>query len=550
MRPPVFWSYLRWSTPPQEWGDSERRQIEPGMAWAAKKGIEFIDDYRDPGISAWTGSNLTKGALGRFIADIGSDDPYLPEAGDYLGVESLDRLSRSEHIFDAAEVLNGLWRKGITLVLLGMGEIEVNREILRKQPGLEHMLLAELRRGGSESSWKSQRVREAKEARRKRSRETGKPMTGASCPAWLIYKADTDDYDLHPENSRIVRQIFEWAAQGKGGTAIAGLLNNAEIKPFRKIGPRMRRRIEAGNEPKWHPTVIRDLLSNRAVIGYVQPCKRVDGKRVSDGPEKKLYPAVIDPAQFERVQVILLGRKGGKGAGRKDGFVNLFSGLCRCQICKKGVVIRRQKGKAYLVCEMARHGSCSNRRYFPYARLEDAVLNTAGTGMGKVLHQLIPQAERPDSPIPQLENELAELRMNRRRLIERFGLGDNDAADLVDKIDAQIKIKDKALAEAREDDLIARHTESETFLTRWRIARLKLETEDRDARIEMRALIKQRVRSVLLTTEKHVIVTFEDRRLKSQVELEITAKGQKRLILDQFVRNPLSANDTLPEPAE
>jgi DNA invertase Pin-like site-specific DNA recombinase len=185
------------------------------MAWAAARGIEFIDDYRDPGVSAWTGKHLTKGALGRFIADIGSPDPYLPQPGDYLGVESLDRLSRSEDIFDAAEVLNGLWKKGITLVLLGMGEIEVNREVLRKQPGLEHMLVAELRRGGSESSWKSQRVREAKEERRKRGRETGKPISGASCPAWLIYKPDIDNYVLHPENSKIVRQIFEWPKQVK-----------------------------------------------------------------------------------------------------------------------------------------------------------------------------------------------------------------------------------------------------------------------------------------------------------------------------------------------
>jgi DNA invertase Pin-like site-specific DNA recombinase len=335
MRPPVFWSYLRWSTPPQGWGDSERRQIEPGAAWAARKGIEFIDDYRDAGISAWTGKNLTKGALGRFIADIGSDDPYLPQPGDYLGVESLDRLSRNEHIFDAAEVLNTLWKKGITLVLLGMGEFEVNREVLRKQPGLEHMLLAELRRGGSESAWKSQRVREAKEKRRKHGRETGAPISGESCPAWLVLKdanketGNLGHYELHPEISKIVRQIFEWAAQGKGGSFIANRLNGGGVKPFCKIGPNMKKRIEARLEPKWHPGVIRDLLGNRAVIGWVQLCKWVDGKRVPDGPEEKLYPPVIDPALFERVQVILAGRKGRKGAGRKDGFINRYA-AARC----------------------------------------------------------------------------------------------------------------------------------------------------------------------------------------------------------------------------
>ena len=538
-RSPVFWSYLRWSTPPQEWGDSERRQIEPGRAWAAARGMEFVDDYRDPGISAWTGKNLTKGALGRFIADVGShpDDPSLPQPGDYLGVESIDRLSRSEHIFDAAEILNTLWKKGITLVLLGMGGIDINREIVRKQPSLEHMLIAEFRRSGSESGRKSELVREAKAARRGRGRETGAPITVESCPAWLILKGadkqagNPGHYDLHPEISKIVRQIFEWAEQGHGGAVIASRLNRAGVKPFRKIGPKMKKRIEAGNEPKWHPNVVRQLLSNRSVIGYVQPCKRVDGKRVPDGPEIKIYPRVIDEASFERVQIVLLGRKGRKGAGRKDGFINLFSGLCRCEVCKKGVVIRRQRGKAYLVCEMARHGSCSNRRYFPYPRLEDAVLNLAGVGIGRMLHQLVPETGRANSRVPELENRLADLRMNRRRLIERFGQGDDQAADLADELAAEIREVEKSVREAREHDLIARHSVDENFLNRWRIAKLKLATGDRDARVEMATLLKQRVRSVVLTPEKHLIVTFTNNRRNSPtIKVEIRTDGQRLTI--------------------
>ena len=528
-RPPVFWSYLRWSTPPQEWGDSERRQIEPGIAWAASRNIPFVDDYRDPGVSAWTGKNLAKGALGRFIADIGSDNPNLPQPGDYLGIESIDRVSRSEHVFDTTEILNSVWRKGVTLVLLGLGGIEINREILRKQPGLEHLIVAESRRGGSESAWKSQRVREAKEARRKRGRETGKPITGHSCPAWLVYRADLDEYELHPDNKEIVRQIFEWAKQGKGGGWIAARLNNTGVKPFRKIGPRMKKRIEAGNEPKWHPEPIRQLLKNREVIGYVQPCKRVDGKRVKDGPELKLYPAVIEPTLFEQVQVVLSGRKGGKGAGRKARFVNLFAGLCRCSECKKGVVIRHQKEKPYLVCEMARHGSCTNGRYFPYWRLEEVVLNTAGVGLGRMLHRLVPVPAHPESEIPKLENALADLRMRRRRLVERFG--DDDAGELADNLAREIRDVEKALSEARENDLITRHTDNPTFINRWCIARLKLESGDEEARTEMAVLMKQRVRSVVLTPEKHLIVTFTNNRRNSPtIKVEISTDGQRMTI--------------------
>jgi len=194
-------------------------------------------------------------------------------------------------------------------------------------------------------------------------------------------------------------------------------------------------------------------------------------------------------------------------------------------------VIRRQKGKTYLVCEMARHGSCANRRYFPYARLEDFVLNFAGAGIGKMLTQMTPQPEQPDSPIPELENRLADLRMNRRRLMERFGEGDEDAAALIDKLADQIREVENALTEARQDDLIARHSDHETFLNRWRIAKLKLATGDRDARIEMATLLKQRVRSVVLIPEKHLIVTFTNNRRNSPtIKVEIRTDGQKLTI--------------------
>ena len=65
---------------------------------------------------------------------------------------------------------------------------------------------------------------------------------------------------------------------------------------------------------------------------------------------------------------------------------------------------------------------------FPLRPIRRFVLNFAGAGIGKMLTQLTPPPEQPDSPIPELENRLADLRMNRRRLMERFGEGDEDAA--------------------------------------------------------------------------------------------------------------------------
>jgi DNA invertase Pin-like site-specific DNA recombinase len=534
MRPPVFWSYLRWSTPPQEFGDSERRQIEPGKAWAASRDIQFVDDYRDAGVSAWSGKNLTKGALGRFMKDLGSHDPDRPQPGDYLGVESLDRLCRSKHTLDAAELVNTLFKRGITLVLHGMGDLEINREISRDQPWLVDMLIREFQRGGSESTWKSDRVRKAKATLRKRGQETGVPITGESCPGWLILVGadkrtkEIGHYELHPENSKIVQQIFEWGALGYGGAVIAGMLNRADVKPFRKIGPKMTERIANGDEPKWHPNVVRLLLSNRAVIGYTQPCKYVEGKRVPDGPEKKLYPAVIDESLFEEVQIILGTRKGHKGAGRKSDYANLFTGLCRCETCGKGVVLRHQKGKAYLICEMARHGSCTNKSYFPYPLLEQFIIEDHPhiMGMNRMLLQLTPEQEHNTSRVPELENQLADLRMNRRRLVERFGKGDDDADALIDQLDNQIRDAEKELTELRHDELVGRH--SEDFYNRWKVARAKLASKDSDARAKMATLLKERITSVVLTPRRTVILSVTNGRRNSQIlKLEISPTSSR-----------------------
>ena len=46
-REPQFWSYVRWSSNPQEWGDSERRQNEAAINCAKKLNVALVDRYRN-----------------------------------------------------------------------------------------------------------------------------------------------------------------------------------------------------------------------------------------------------------------------------------------------------------------------------------------------------------------------------------------------------------------------------------------------------------------------------------------------------------------------
>jgi hypothetical protein len=97
-RPPLFWNYVRFSTPPQQWGDTDRRQDVEGRHRAEALGMSYVDSYRDLGISAYHSRNRTNGALGQFLTDLRSApsaDPW-PMVGDVLHCENFDRLSRAD----------------------------------------------------------------------------------------------------------------------------------------------------------------------------------------------------------------------------------------------------------------------------------------------------------------------------------------------------------------------------------------------------------------------------------------------------------------------
>lgn len=107
---PKAYSYARWSRPQQGRGDTLRRQIELTRAYAAQHGLDLDETFRDPGMSGYRGRNHTEGALASFIAqiDTGTEPRGRVKPGDYLLVESLDRLSR-EKVLSALELFRGLF---------------------------------------------------------------------------------------------------------------------------------------------------------------------------------------------------------------------------------------------------------------------------------------------------------------------------------------------------------------------------------------------------------------------------------------------------------
>ena len=154
---PKAYSYIRFSTPEQQFGDSERRQTELSQKYAEAHGLTLDENlkYRDLGVSAFDKSNIRNGELGTFLRAI---DSGAVEPGSYLLVESLDRLSRAK-VTDALEVFMSIINRGIRLVTLMDGR-EYSKERINEQFTDLIISIVVMSRAHEESQTKCKRLKE------------------------------------------------------------------------------------------------------------------------------------------------------------------------------------------------------------------------------------------------------------------------------------------------------------------------------------------------------------------------------------------------------
>lgn len=112
----IAYSYIRFSSKKQAIGSSLSRQTKAAQDWSDKNGVPLDTTLhmQDLGVSAYKGTHIEEGALGKFIEAV---DKGLVKRGSYLLVESLDRLSRQD-VPTALQMFLHLINKGITIVTL------------------------------------------------------------------------------------------------------------------------------------------------------------------------------------------------------------------------------------------------------------------------------------------------------------------------------------------------------------------------------------------------------------------------------------------------
>lgn len=412
------YSYIRFSTPEQAMGDSERRQLELAKEFAARKKLQLDESLRDEGLSGYHGTHRKKGVLGKFLKRI--EDGKIPR-GSILVVENIDRLGR-EDVMTALSTIQTIIEHDITIVTLSPYEQEYTRISINE--GLIYQLIGEIKRANGESKMKSKRLRAVREQARKAARETGRLMT-SKVPHWITVNGDGK---LEPisEAVKCVQRIFELKRQGVGMQTIAKKLNedNGWSPP-----PTKKADIEAGKPGNgWRSSYVKKITTNRAVIGEYQPHVKVEGKRVPEGePIAGYYPRVIDDDLFFAVQTLTQGNRG--GGGRKDKCTNLFQRIVKCAYCggtmqfvDKG---KPPKGQKYLRCENGYRSHDCQRYTIRYDECETLILdNCQRLKPDQILPNPGEQAERCQALRLQLdgkEAELGDLAKQITNLVEQIG---------------------------------------------------------------------------------------------------------------------------------
>jgi len=352
---PKAYSYIRFSSPEQAKGDSQRRQREAAENYCKEHGLELANtrEYRffDSGRSAYTGEHVDdSGELARFLTHVDSGTIV---AGSYLLVESLDRLSRDK-VMVALSQFTDLLRKGIKIVTLSD-----KRVYSEDSPSIAMELIISITvmmRAHEESATKGKRVSAAWQNKRNLAREKKVPL-GNACPAWL--QLEDGAYKPVDERVQVIHKIFSMTIQGYGQAAISKRLNEDGIPVFGTVGEKGRNLSGA-----WGTSSVSKILNNRSLLGEYQPMHIIGGARCNDGEVVTgFYPSVIEEDIFLQAKAARTQRLTSRATKQTKNF-NFWQGLAKCRLCGDAMHLvnkgKPPKGYVYLKCHSTKKGICKN----------------------------------------------------------------------------------------------------------------------------------------------------------------------------------------------
>lgn len=299
-------TYLRFSSKPQERGDSIRRQTTLFENWLqSNPDATIVDQFSDEGQSAFHGRHL-KGDFGRMLQNI--QDGKYPSGQTVLLVESENRLNRqsARKTENLVDLITG---KGVDVICLESGKVYNSTNIDDLDTSIQLKIAAHI--AHQQSKEKSIKVSAAWD-HRSRLALSGKQQLTKMVPGWI----DPDTLQLN-EHAQTVQMIFTLLLSGESLHRIARHLQTNNIKSFS-------RRKDANG---FSVHSVRTILRSETTIGTLPASQHNDRPAIPN-----YYAAAIDVTTFRKAQEILCkNSKGRTPASDNPITINLFKGLMRCQ---------------------------------------------------------------------------------------------------------------------------------------------------------------------------------------------------------------------------
>jgi len=345
--------YGRYSSKPQEKGDSKRRQIEGAKAYAAKHGLNIISEpYFDEAVSGKAGANLEK-QFGRLLKEA--------TEGEAILVEFLDRLGR-QNPFILGKLLYDTARRGITVISWQEGKTITPENIDTLETQFSVFTGSAV--GHQENTRKIKRLIETCQQAYK---DGEKGIQSGTLVKYLpqCYKWDDTKKTIYVDETAadVIRNIFKWFNDGIGRPTICMRLNKINTPTLYK--PREKVQFVKS----WNANSLTHILTNESYAGVL----KVKGKRID------CIPKIISRETFDKTQMLLqrFASRRGKSSERKN---NLLATIGICKHCKQAIEVHPSKPKnktrkLYLAyrCRGRRNGTCQHRHTIP-ARIVELVL--------------------------------------------------------------------------------------------------------------------------------------------------------------------------------
>jgi hypothetical protein len=495
---PKAYSYIRFSSPEQEKGDSVRRQVQQSEEYAKQHGLELDDTLKmtDRGMSAYKGHHKAKGALGEFLKLV--EEGEIAE-GSLLIVENLDRLSR-EQVLDALNQFTSIIRAGIKLITLQDGQ-EYSRESIDNNWTQLIMSITYMARAHEESQAKAKRLAGAWKNKREKA-ANGNHVLTSRCPDWLQLNDSKTGFEKIPEACKVVELIYRWKLNGMGNETITRELNKGGYwKPPRG---------------SWRKSYVMKILRNQAVIGEFQPHEfytddegKQKRKPVGD-PIPNYYPAIISEDLYWAVQEKL--RQNRNKGGRTGKVSNLFTHLLTCGYCGGSITYinkgQTPKGGEKLVCDRARRGAGCHRYYLNYKEAEKLLLEYC---RGLDAKDIMPDRDKVKSELAQWETRLQAIDGQLEDLEAKEGHVTDSIADtanknvrrrLEEKLSSLLEEKAKLQSEREEVDktikkLKKNGKQAERNLNAIRELQEEMEVLEGNELIKLRQRLRERLRELI-----------------------------------------------------